>query len=223
MSYNMSYLDNLTNQYRETTGELFVDFGSRQFVEEFNYWLSERKETGKNYLNFLKYMGLNGYDDVQCAEIGKGYRDTVVEDCNTTIITPYIHLFETEMPGRKIVKGYMSIVSGFPILFQDGIRGTEITGIDSYMTQNPYSPLFIQDWDKLHRSGRYNIIVGAYGNVNDNDKYQKEKMISELIRKIDTSDIVCDSFEAMGYYYTVVGSERMILKKEKNDLGGRGL
>ena len=48
-------------------------------------------------------------------------------------------------------------------------------------------------------------------------------MISKLVERIDSSDIVYDSFEYEDDYYTVVGSERMILKKEKNDLGGRSL
>ena len=219
----MSYIEHIGKQYQDATGVRTIDFSSEQFLDELKSWISERQEMGKIYIEILKRMGLSGFDSSYCAETNKGLLDTVVGDYSTTIITPYFESFQKNIDEERIVKGYMSIVSGFPILFSDGIRGTEIPGIDSYMTQNPYSPLFIQDWDKLHRSGRYNIIVGAYGNVNDNDKYQKEKMISELIRKIDTSDIVCDSFEAMGYYYTVVGSERMILKKEKNDLGGRGL
>ena len=224
MNYNMTYLDNLTNQYRETTGELFVDFGSRQFVEEFNYWLSERKETGKNYLNFLKYMGLNGYDDVQCAEIGKGYRDTVVEDCNTTIITPYIHLFETEMPGRKIVKGYMSVLDELPVFFSNGIRRDVISNndINRYMTQNPYSPELIRGWGRLHASGNVDIIVGAYGRISDKDKEQKLLMLQKLKRDMNDSEFKYDRAELYGYYYAAVGSDRKTLDLVKTPTRGKG-
>ncbi len=212
----MSYLDNLSKQYQDATGVRTIDLFDKQFWAEFKSWISERQEMGKIYIELLKHMGFSEFDSSSCAETNKGLLDTVVKDYSTTIITPYFGSFQKEIDEERIVKGYMSIVSGFPVLFSDGFRGTEIPGINSYMTQNPYSPLFIQDWDKLHRSGRYNIIVGAYGKVYDKDKDQKAKMISDLIRKIGTSDIVCDSFGYGDDYYTVVGSERMILKKEKS-------
>ena len=219
----MSYIENICKQYQAATGVRTIDLFSKQFWDEFKSWISERQEMGKTYIELLKHMGFSEFDSSYCAETNKGLLDTVVRDYSTTIITPYFASFQKQIDEERIVKGYMSIVSGFPVLFSDGFRGTEIPGINSYMTQNPYSPLFIQDWDKLHRSGRYNIIVGAYGKVYDNDKYQKEQMISKLVERIDSSDIVYDSFEYEDDYYTVVGSERMILKKEKNDLGGRSL
>lgn len=219
----MSYIEHIGKQYQDATGVGTIDFSSEQFLDELKSWISERQEMGKIYIELLEHMGFSEFDSSYCAETNKGLLDTVVRDCSTTIITPYFESFQKNIDEERIVKGYMSIVSGFPVLFPDGIRGTVIPGINSYMTQNPYSPLHIQDWDKLHRSGRYNIIVGAYGKVYDNDKCQKEQMISKLVERIDTSDIVYDFFEYEDDYYTVVGSERMTLKKEKNDLGGRGL
>lgn len=220
----MRYLDNLTNQYRETTGELLVDFGSRQFVEEFNYWLRERKEIGKNYLNFLQYMGLYGFDDIQCAEIGKGYHDTVVKDFSTTIITPYFHLFETEMPERKIVKGYMSVIDELPIFFSNGIRRDLISNnyINRYMTQNPYSPELIRGWGRLHASGNVDIIVGAYGRNSDNDKEQKLLMLQYLIRDMNVSEYKYDYTELDGTYYAAVGSDRKTLNLVKTPTRGKG-
>lgn len=217
----MSYIENISKQYQDATGVRTIDFSSKQFLDELESWTSERQKMGKIYIEILKHMGLSGFDSIYCAETNKGLLDTVVRDHSTTIITPYCELFQKEIDEERIVKGYMSIVSGLPVLFLDGIRGPEISGIDSYMTQNPYSPLHIQDWDKLHKSGSYNIIVGAYGKVYDKDKYQKEQMISELVERIDSSDIVYDYFEYEDDYYTVVGSERMILKKEKTMSGGR--
>ena len=217
----MNYIERISKQYQDATGVRTIDFSSKQFFDEFKSWVSERQEMGKMYIELLKYMGFSEFDSSYCAETNKGLLDTVVKDYSTTIITPYFESFLKKIDEERIVKGYMSIVSGFPVLSPDGIRGTEITGINSYMTQNPYSPLHIQGWDKLHKSGRYNIIVGAYGKVYDIDKYQKEKMISKLVERIDSSDIVYDSFEYEDDYYTVVGSERMILKKEKDMSGGR--
>ena len=217
----MSYLDNLSKQYQDATGARTSDFSSIQFLGELESWTSERQEMGKGYLELLNHIGLYDFSSSYYAEIGKGCTDTIVGDYSTTIITPYTDYMDQIVDERRIVRGYMSVVSEVPVLVIDGVRKKTISDIDTYMTHNPYSPLWIQDWDKLHKSGSYSIIVGAYGKVYDKDKYQKEKMISELIRKIDSSDIVCDSFEYEDDYYTFVSSDRKLLKKEKNMIGGR--
>ncbi len=217
----MSYLDNLSKQYQDATGARTSDFSSIQFLGELESWTSERQEMGKGYLELLNHIGLYDFSSSYYAEIGKGCTDTIVGDYSTTIITPYTDYMDQIVDERRIVRGYMSVVSEVPVLVIDGVRKKTISDIDTYMTHNPYSPLWIQDWDRLHTSGSYSIIVGAYGKVYDKDKYQKEKMISELIRKIDSSDIVCDSFEYEDDYYTFVSSDRKLLKKEKNMSGGR--
>lgn len=224
MSYFKRYLDNLTNQYREATGEIFVDFGSSLFVEEFNNMWAERKEKGETYLKFLEYMGLYGFDDEQCAETDKGYFDTVVEDCRTTIITPYSDVMENRMPGRKIVKGYMSVLDKLPVLFSNGIRRDVISNnyINRYMTQNPYSPELIRDWGRLHASGNVDIIVGAYGRNSDKDKEQKLLMLQKLIREMNISEYRYDLAYEDGWYYAAVGSDRKTLDLVKTPTRGKG-
>ena len=224
MSYYNRYIDNLTNQYREATGELFVDFGSEQFVKEFNGWLRERKEKGETYLEFLKYMGFYGFDDEQCAETDKGYYDTVVEDCSTTIITPFSEVMENRMPGRKIVKGYMSVLDELPVFFSNGIRRDVISNndINRYMTQNPYSPELIRGWGRLHASGNVDIIVGAYGRISDKDKEQKLLMLEKLIRDMNFSELKKDYTELEDYYFAAVGSDRKTLNLVKTPTRGKG-
>jgi hypothetical protein len=224
MSYYERYIDNLTNQYIEATGEIFVDFGSRQFVEIFNYWLRERKEKGETYLKFLEYMGLYGFDDEQCAETDKGYYDTVVENCRTTIITPFSEVMENRMPGRKIVKGYMSVIDELPI-FYDGVRRDFISNnyINRYMTQNPYSPELIRGWGRLHDSGNVDIIVGVYGKNSDKDKEQKLLMLQKLRREVLFRDDKYDLAYVDGWYYAAVGSDRKTLDLVKTPTRGRGI
>lgn len=217
----MSYIENISKQYKDATGVRTSDFSSKQFLGELESWTSERQEMGKGYLELLNHIGLYDFSSSYYAEIGKGCTDTIVGDYSTTIITPYTDYMDQIVDERRIVRGYMSVVSEVPVLVIDGVRKKTISDIDTYMTHNPYSPLHIQDWDKLHKSGSYSIIVGAYGKVYDKDKYQKEKMISKLVERIDTSDIKEDYIEYGEDYYTFVGSDRMLLKKEKTIFGGR--
>jgi len=219
----MSYLDNLSKQYRDATGVRTIDINSKQFLKELHSWTSERQKMGKGYLELLNRIGLYDFSSSYYAEIGKGCIDTIVGDYSTTIITPYTDYMNQIVDERKIVRGYMSVVSEVPVLVIDGVIEKTISDIDTYMTHNPYSPLWIRDWDRLHTSGSFDIIVGAYGKISDRDRNQKTKMIRDLVESIGTLDIKEDYIEYGEYYYTFVGSDRMLLKKEKIDLGGRGL
>lgn len=217
----MSYLDNLSKQYQDATGARIIDINSKQFLKELHSWTSERQKMGKEYLELLNRIGLYDFSSSYYAEIGKGCIDTIVGDYSTTIITPYTDYMNQIVDERRIVRGFMSVVSEVPVLVIDGVIEKTISDIDTYMTHNPYSPLHIQDWDRLHTSGSFDIIVGAYGKISDRDRNQKTKMIRDLVESIGTLDIKEDYIEYGEDYYTFVGSDRMLLKKEKTIFGGR--
>ena len=52
------------------------------------------------------------------------------------------------------------------------------------MTQNPYSPKHIMNWDEIHNKGEKEIILGVFGNIYDKDSENKIKELKEFKNKL---------------------------------------
>lgn len=217
MGKQMTYLNYLIEQFKQATGTKNIDINSQLFISEFSEWIRSRYNIGENYLDLLAYMELYRFSDPDTAEIGKGQYDSIVKPFDTTIITPYSEGLET-LDQSRIITSDFGVFDDIPVLIKTNEKGIDhVNPITStftltFMTQNPYTPEQIRNWEQLHNSGENNIIVGIYGSIYDKDIEQKINELQVLRDKLYESYkdeyIVRDDT-----YCYAIGSERKVLRK----------
>ena len=214
MGKQMTYLNYLIEQFKQATGTKNIDINSQLFISEFSEWIRSRQNISENYLNLLEYMELYRFADPDTAEIGKGQYDSIVKPFDTTIITPHSEGLET-LDQSRIITSDFRVFDGTPVLTKTNEKGiNQIDPITStttltFMTQNPYTPEQIRNWEQLHNSGENNIIVGIYGSIYDKDIEQKIKELEALRDKLYESykeehTVIDDT------YCYAIASERMV-------------
>ena len=208
-----NYLDLLIEQFRQATGTKNVDMNSLAFISEFSDWLKSRQEIGDKYLKLLEYMGLSKFKTPDTAEVGKGQYDSLVKPFDTKIVTLHTKGLET-LGSRRVVKSNFEIYDGMPLL----VRKNELFKADdvaqTFMTQNPFTHASISNWDQLHNSGMYSIIVGFFGSIYDKDKSKKEEQLRNLRYKLER-DFIEQQFIDGDKYGFVVASNAKIKRLEK--------
>lgn len=200
------YLEILAKQYiRAKDIRTKADLNDPKFVEDLLFWIRERNEIGNKYTTFLEELGID-FDNDSCAEIGKSTLDTVVGPYSTFLITT------TSKPlgnidRDRVIDGSLEVIDSTPYLNAKN-RRLELPSyiFDTYMTQNIYDMKDIESWTDLHNSGKYNIVVGAYGNTEDKDIYPILNKINLFQEKLDTDTI---------YEYTMIGDSYLVVAASK--------
>ena len=208
------YLSLLIEQFKQATGTKNVDINSQSFMSEFSEWIKSRQNISNNYLDLLEYMELSQISDPDTAEVGKGQYDSIVNPFNTTIITPHSKGLETL--GNRVINSDFVVMGDTPVLFGPNQSGNPVSTSSSltFMTQNPYTPVEIRNWEQLHNSRNHNIIVGVYGSIHDKDIETKIRQLESLKQRLT------DSFKEEQYviddtYCYAIASERMVKRLVK--------
>ena len=184
------YLQKLIEQFKSATGTVNIDQNSPAFISDFNNWIATNKGIGTiTFLSLLENLEIS-YDKKTCAEIGKGYKDSVVIPCDTTIITPYIEKLDNRFSEGKLIESAFQVYDGVPIRFEKNeiIPDTIIkpTEIDTFMTHNPSKNTNINSWLQIHNNKDYaGIILGVYGKTYDSDMDEKIKRLHRLKNLLD--------------------------------------
>ena len=213
-----SYSKELVKQFMLARGIKQIDRDSKSLLLEFSEWMKERLIVAEYYLDLLSDMGLLKVEDASTAEIGKGEFDSIVKPFNTTIITP----FDSQIKGvsdDRIIRANFEVCRGEPALYRDETYDARLTDyvceyISTYMTQNPYSPTGIKNWEQLHNFLGRNIIVGVYGNIYDKDAASKIKLITSLRDSLEGEYVEEDSVDKDIYCYAVA-SQRKKLQRSR--------
>ena len=182
---------------------------------EFSEWIKSRHSISNNYLDLLEYMELSQISYPDTVEVGKGQYDSIVKPFNTTIITPHIAGLET-LGNERVINSEFVVIGNTPVLFGNNRNGKPIATSSAltFMTQNPYTPVEIRNWENLHNSGNHNIIVGVYGSIHDKDIETKIRQLESLKQRLT------DSFKEEQYviddtYCYAIASERMVKRLVK--------
>ena len=209
------YLNLLIKQFKQATGIKNIDVNSQSFISEFSEWIKSRQDISRNYLALLDYMELSKVAGYDTTEIGKGRYDTIVKPFNTTIITPHIAGLES-LGNERVINSEFVVIGNTPVLFGSNKNGKPIdtSSTLTFMTQNPYTPFEIRNWEDLHNSGNYDIIVGIYGSINDKDVETKIRQLENLKSRL-TDSFKEEETVINGAYYYAIASERMVKKLVK--------
>ena len=215
------YLRLLMDQFVEATGTKNPDPKSKLFLEEFSDWVKERQKISSYYLELLRHIegDIGSINNPKTIEVGKGKHDSSVKRLRTTIITPYTEGL-TDLKNKQVIEGNLTVVDKKALLVKNIDKMTyyadsvipEIT----LMTQNPYTPARIKNWESLHNSNRNQIVVGIYGSIHDKDRGAKAKQLEAFISRLD-EPFVQQQMLVYDTYSWVVASEhkgkRLIKKK----------
>lgn len=206
-----SSLRALIKQYKSAYGIYKFDIKRESDWREFEDWLRELKNRNEIYLSILKDNNIRIPNDFTAAEVFKSKSDMVTGKYQTKIISNYIKSEDSDV----FIKGDFKVFNGKPYVFkqdENGITTFEnLENIDTFITQNPYSPDYINGWEDLHNNA-YNIILGVYGNKHDKDKKDKIKMLSQLEEKLN-AHVIDEYTEAFGDYYYFVASDPTKIEK----------
>lgn len=221
MNSNEEYYMLLSMQYQKSLGmtplRACYNIGSSNFQKELMEWLKERRRMGEIYKKFLNYYAKN-ISTLTTAEINKGNLDSIVYPSSTTIITQYNNFDKEKYSNNIIIKSDF-----FPDAKRPGLIRLNNSGkiesvkkapnfIEQYITENPYRRTDISGFEELHNGNNFDIIVGMYGHIHDNDKEDKLKQLKNLREKITNDDIKV-VYDCLGNsYYAAVMSDRKIKK-----------
>lgn len=208
-----AYSRRLIDQYISAIGMRNVDVHSIKFIKGFEDWSRERKNISNNYVALLDYMQVN-YDTPTCAEVGKGYIDSVVIPYQTTLLTPYTKMLNN-IDKQRVIISNLRVYEGTPKILlkrKDGsfcIKNFPPGMIGTFMTENPYLSECIENWDQLHNKGSNDIVVGIFGTLNELDVNMKMRQLKLLKEKLngEYKEEFCNIGDS---YYYVLASDRKI-------------
>ena len=206
-------LEILINQYKEITGNKSLnikDLESESIRHEFASWLYNRQKYCYRYIDFL-YEICDKITERTTAEVGKTEYDSLSLPFDTTIISPY--RFENLEDKSRLIPSKFLVYDESPVLYLERSNYPQVIvlpsrRIDTFMTENPYSPYSIKNWNELHNSGNYDIAVGIYGDIHDKNINNNLKMLKDLRDKIIGSDYKFDYNHNGDIYYGALVSDR---------------
>jgi len=203
------YLNHLIEQFKKATKTENIDINSPEFIMDLNNWVARNNWIGMtSCFSNLEELGIYT-DRATCAEIGKGYRDSLAMFSDTTIITPYSKRLENR-EGKTITSEF-NIEYGTPMIYEDKEmvpeRIIKPTEIDTFFTHNPYIDTNINSWAYIHQNNAYNgIIIGAYGNTEDKDMDEKIQKLIKL-RKILEDNYIYEDFSFGDSYCHILATD----------------
>lgn len=210
---NKDYIRSLFTEMKENMKPLFkqfcaaygikkVDYNDTKLINAFQEWYMEEKyHQDIFYDKTLKDMRLD-FNNQRTVEVGKTIFDSIVLPYETKIVTPYGDGFEKL--NERVIVANLKFYGNFPTFVQENDHMTHAIPVDLYqmfMTQNPYSRKEITNWNKFPFQ---DVIVGAYGDVNDCDRQDKMRLMDEFYSNLDPSFNPRKEFVASGYNWAEI-------------------
>ena len=217
--FDIDYLNSLIVQFNGAMGKKLTlnDLKKSSILREFSQWLAIRRRQTDDYYRLLKYMATIPYfhKDVECVadsrntcELYKGNVDSVVANTDASVISPYAGTLDKNnrlfLVRGSHVPTYTKLVyaresDGHRFGVKDGI-------IKTILLQNPTDPSQYAGLNNLHLCGKYQIIFGVYGDVNDRNRKNK---INEFLKVAKTfpSDPCLPFGIKTSYDDTIIGSD----------------
>ena len=205
MNFNLEYIKALFKQFCDAKG---VIKSSQNLRKAFTDWIVENYEVFLKYQEYLCYLDESiQYRNIM--EINKGEYDTLTKTWENVVpISIYGNpkrQFLLEPKGYKEVSPLI-LTEHNKLIFPD----THI-----FLTHNPYNLADVQDWNKLHNQGEYNILIGMFGQKEDEDMHNKLNILSHL-KDTMTDDCSLDYAADNGNYFAVLKSNYKAKKLVKS-------
>jgi len=195
------YLLCLYKQYCSARG---IECKIENFYElsfEFTKWIAENKLLSKEYFDYLVHLGVLSSKKV--LEVDKGRYDTISQG-TFEVVSPFASSIGLENKELLLIGGVPLISSAEKLIIPD---------TDIILTHNPYFSESLTNWWKIHNAGEYDISIGIYGCVYDEDFDEKIKFIKHLSSRM-SEDHRIDYDTDEDRYFCTLNSIRNKKKKE---------
>lgn len=194
------YLLNLYKQYCDARGVICNPFDGKNLSYDFLEWIAINKLMAKEYSDYLLYLGY--FDSKTIAEVGKGRYDSIASEY-MTVISPYADTLQ-------LPKSELFVMGGVPLIEQAG----KIISVeqDILLTHNPYDEMRVINWSTIHNLGDYDISIGMFGSIYDEDFSKKIKLIEEISKRV-TEDHILDYDTDNDKYFYSLNSRRKVKVK----------
>ena len=191
------YLLNLYKQYCDAKGIVFKPIHIENISYEFLEWITINKLCAKEYRDYLLYLGYHNSKSI--AEIDKGRYDSIAFG-DIEIISPYAYTLN--LPNAQIF-----FIEGIPFIEKE--RKILLSEKQVLLTHNPYDLTNIQKWINIHNLGRYDISIGMYGSIHDENYSKKIKCIEDLAKKMN-EDYTIEYDTDKDKYFCSLNSKRKV-------------
>ena len=191
------YLLNLYKQYCDAKCVIFNPFDWKNISYDFLEWITINKLMVKEYSDFLQYLGY--CESKTVAEVGKGKYDSITSK-EMVVISPYADTLR--LPRKELF-----VIDGFPLIEQS--KKIVIPQQQLLLTHNPYEEMRIINWSLIHNLGDYDISIGMFGSIYDEDFSKKIELIEELSKRMN-EDHVIDYDTDKDKYFCSLNSKRKI-------------
>ena len=185
MRYVEKNMLDLFRQFCDAYGIKNPNTGDKLLVRRFFNWLDgEKKENDAFYLEQLNEIGVD-YKGSKTIEVGKTVNDSIVLPYEAFIVPKNNE--GLEVYKDRVIVANLKFHGNLPFLIQKGLHVDHSIPCDKYdtfITQNPYTFDEIAEWNKLPY-GFHDLVVGVYGNIDDNDRVAKKNMMYQFMEKID--------------------------------------
>ena len=189
------YLLNLYKQYCDARGLIFNPIDVKNFSYDFLEWITKNKLMTKEYGDYLCYLGHLNFKTV--AEVGKGRYDSIAS-LEMAVISPY---------ASDLSKKELFVIDGVPLIEKSG--KIVLPQQQILVTHNPYEEMRIMNWSLIHNFGDYDISIGMFGSIYDEDFSKKIKLIENISKQM-TEDFVLDYDTDKDKYFCSLNSNRKV-------------
>lgn len=165
----------LYKQFCETRGYVCnfkeIITGSNELVlKEFKEWITSiPTEEYYEYLEFLGYHNLDG-----AVEINKGKYDTITNNKNMFVVSPFNYTLGIENSRLYISDGMIFVKKGNKLFVPEEKK--------ILVTHNPYNDSNILKWSSIQKRGEHDISIGFYGLTSD-ENYKSRVELSKILLK----------------------------------------
>ena len=191
------YLLNLYKQYCDARGVICNPFDGKNLSYDFLEWITINKLMAKEYNDYLLCLGY--LESKTVAEVGKGRYDCIASK-EMAVISPYADTL-------GLPKSELFVIDGVPLIELGG--KVVLPKQQILLTHNPYDEMRIINWSKVHNIGDYDISIGMFGSIYDEDFSKKVKLIKEISKRM-TEDHVIDYDTDKDKYFCSLNSKRKV-------------
>ena len=196
------YLLNLYKQFCDTRGITCNLFDLKKYESEFIEWIAQNNQLTSIFRKYLLSLGY--FDGKSISEIGKGIYDSLLLS-DSHIISP--HAKTMNLPNSRLY-----LAGSILFIQENGMIYSPNTKI--LHTHNPYEKTEVSNWYRIHNSGLYDISIGMYGNIHDNNISKRLDLIEKIAKRmIDDYEFNYDTDR--DNYFCSLNSKRKVKTKIK--------
>jgi len=168
---------------------------------EFTEWIAQNKLLSKEYLDYLIYLDV--LSSKRVIEVDKGRYDSIAEG-KFEVVSRHASSLGLEDKELLLIGGVAVIETSKEIIVPD---------TDILLTHNPYFSESLTNWWRIHNDGQFDISIGMYGSIYDEDFNEKIKLIEQLSSRM-SDDHRIDYDTDKDRYFCTLNSARNKKVKE---------